>query len=277
MARTSGEPAGEVPGGGDRHHHHQLPRMIAADVMWTGGCMALELRGELVHSHFGIYAIRGSQKTMLVDTGHPIHAAEIEAALEEFLGGRPLDYIFPTHAEFPHFGLMPKWLRKYPEAIVVGEVRDYPLYYPEEAHRFRVMDIGEAIDLGGRELVFVPAIWCDLKDTFWAFDTRDRILFVADGFSLTHHHTPGHCGLKASELATPAIETMQVLNELALQWTRYTDSTKTFRQLDTLFEILQPRFIAPAHGSVIDSPELMLPLIKRGMEVMPALRPAVEA
>ncbi len=277
MTRMSGEPAGLTATAGDRHHHHALPRMISDDVMWTGGCMALELRGELVHSHFGIYAIRGSQKTLLVDAGHPIHAAEIEAALDSFLDGRPLDYIFPTHAEFPHFGLLPKWLRKFPGATVVGDVRDFPLYYPEEAHRFRSMTIGEAVDLGGRQLVFVPAIWCDLKDTLWGFDTKDRILFVADGFSLTHHHTPGHCGLKASELPTPAIETMQVLNELALQWTRYTDSTMTFRQLDTLFEILQPRLIAPAHGSVVDRPEIMLPLIKRGMEVMPNLRPGAEA
>ena len=252
---------------------HQLPRMITPSLMWTGGCMALELRGNLVHSHFGIYAIRGSHKTLMVDAGHPIHDAQIEAALDGFLGERPLDYLFITHGEFPHFGLLPKWLRKYPGLQVIGDVRDFPLYYPEDAERFRVMLPGSSVDLGDRHFVMVPAIWCDLKDTVWGFDSGDRALFVADGFSLTHHHTPGHCGLKTSELPPPELQTMQVLNELALQWTRYTDATRTFRQLDTLLDILQPRFIAPAHGSVIDRPLELLPLIKRGMEVMPMLRP----
>lgn len=263
--RRPGLAAGAPIGG------HLLPRRITPDVLWTGGCMELELRGELVHSHFGNYVVRGTRKTLLVDTGHPIHAEAIESALDGFLGERPIDYIFPTHGEFPHFGLLPKWMRKYPDALVVGDARDYPLYYPEESHRFRVMSIGDAIDLGGREFAFVPAVWCDLKDTLWGFDTGDRILFVADGFSLTHHHTPGHCGLTAGELPAPEIKMMQLLNELALQWTRYTDATQTFAPLDALLDTLRPRFIAPAHGSVVDRPDDMLPLVKAGMQVMPQL------
>jgi len=35
--------------------------------------------------------------------------AQIEAALDAFLDGRQLDYIFPTHPELPHCGLMPSW------------------------------------------------------------------------------------------------------------------------------------------------------------------------
>jgi flavorubredoxin len=245
----------------------ELPRLVTPTVLWAGGCMALDLRGELVHSHFGMYAIRGSQKTFLLDTGHPIHATRIEQALDAFLGDVGLDYILATHAEFPHCGLLPKWLTKYPQAKVVGDVRDYHLYYPERANRFVQMSIGESVDLGDRRIVLVPAIWSDLKDTMWAFDSKDRILFVADGFSATHHHRPGTCGLTASEQGVPDVQMMQSLNEIALQWTKYTDVTRTYPALDALLEILKPRFIAPAHGAVIDRPDLMMPLIKRGMEV----------
>jgi flavorubredoxin len=245
----------------------ELPRLITPTVLWAGGCMALDLRGELVHSHFGMYAIRGSRKTFLLDTGHPIHAERIEQALDAFLGDVGLDYILTTHVEFPHCGLLPKWLAKYPQVKVVGDVRDYHLYYPEERHRFVPMAIGESLDLGDRRIVIVPAIWCDLKDTIWAFDTKDRMLFVADGFSATHHHRPGTCGLTASEQVAPDVQMMQLLNEIALQWTKYTDVRRTYPALDLLLDILKPRYIAPAHGAVIDAPERMMPLIKRGMEV----------
>lgn len=235
--------------------------------------MELELRGDMVHSHFGNYAIRGSQKNLLIDTGHPMHEEIIEAALDEFLQGEAIDYIFPTHAEFPHCGLLSKWMRKFPKAIVVGDVRDYPLYYPEEAERFHVTKIGDSVDLGDRKFVFVPAIWADLKDTFWGFDTGDRILFVADGFAFAHHHWPGECGLTTRDLPLPNTKTLQVISELTLQWTRFTDSRETFAALDELIRILDPRFIAPAHGSVIDNMEVLLPLIKQGMTVMQELAP----
>jgi len=58
---------------------------------------------------------------------------------------------------------------------------------------------------------------------------------------------------------------MRTINELALQWTRYTDASTTFDELDELLGLLQPRIIAPAHGAVIDQPEFMLPAIKAAM------------
>src|SRR6185437_2669126 len=241
------------------------------DVLWTGGCVELEVHGERLHSHFGNYAIRGTRASLLVDTGHPMHADRVEAALDAFLGPERLRYIFPTHAEYPHAGLIPKWLRKYPDAIVVGKVGDYPLHYPEHAQRFVEMDAGDALDLGDRHCVLVPAIWCDLKETLWGFDTKDRVLFVADGFSATHHHLPGHCGLTAGEQSIPSPQMMRTINELALQWTRYTDASTTFAELEAILALLRPRLIAPAHGAVIDQPEVMIPRILEAMR--PSDRP----
>src|SRR5438045_4003736 len=92
---------------------HELPRLITPNVLWTGGCMELELSGELVHSHFGLYCVRGSEKTILIDAGHPGFVDRIDRSLDWFLGGRQLDYLFITHAEMPHCGLLPKWMAKY--------------------------------------------------------------------------------------------------------------------------------------------------------------------
>jgi flavorubredoxin len=243
----------------------ELPRLLTPDVLWTGGCVELEIRGERMHSHFGSYVVRGSRASIMVDTGHPMHARQIERALDNFLGGEQPEFIFPTHLEYPHCGLLPKWLHKYPGAKVIGDVRDYELHYPEHAGRFIQKQPGECVDLGDRNFVVVPAIWCDLKETLWGFDSKDRILFVADGFSATHHHLPGHCGLTAGEQPIPDPAMMRIINELALQWTRYTDASTTFDELDELLTLLQPRIIAPAHGAVIDRPDIMVPRIKEAM------------
>ena len=96
---------------------------------------------------------------------------------------------------------------------MIGDVRDYELYYPEYAGRFIQKEPGDFVDLGDRKFAVVPAIWCDLKETLWGFDTKDRILFVADGFSATHHHVPGHCGLTAGEQPIPDPQMMRIINE----------------------------------------------------------------
>lgn len=245
----------------------EMPRLVTPDVLWTGGCLALTLQGEPVHAHFNNFVVRGDDKVMLIDTGHPIHADEIDAALDGFLGGRPVDYIFPTHVELPHSGLLPKWLAKYPGAVVVGETRDYHLYYPEFADRFRLMGAGDVIDLGGRGIMLVPGVWADLGHTLWAFDTADRILFCADGLSITFHHKPGTSGLATSELPLPDLKMVRILSELALQWTRYTDVAHSFGTLERLLGMLAPRMIAPAHGAVIDDIDRLLPLIREAMDV----------
>jgi flavorubredoxin len=234
--------------------------------MWTGGCVDLNYQGENVHSHFSVYLVRGSEKSLLIDTGHPAHWAQIEHDVEEFLQGRPLDYAFVTHGEFPHAGLLANWLRKYPQAIGIGEVRDYDLYYPDLADRLRFTRPSEHVDLGDREVVFVPAVWRDIP-TQWAFDTLDRVLFVSDAFAYLHFHQTGQCDLKTSEQPLPNVNMTRFFNERALVWTRYADVTQTFSEIDALLGDLNPNLIAGAHGGIVDTKEAMISLVKEGMTV----------
>ncbi len=237
-----------------------LPRLIRPDVLWSGGCLDSSYSGASVHGHFSMYAIRGRDKTVIIDTGHPMHWDAVEYDIEAFLAGRPLDYVFPTHAEFPHAGLLGQWMRKFPNATVVGNLRDYGLYYPEAAHRFRNVAPGDSLDLGDRKLVFVPPVWRDLPDTLWAFDTLDRILFVSDAFAYLHPHQPGQCDFLISEHPAPDLKMIQYFNERAMQWTRFTDARVTFADMDTLLQKLKPALLAGAHGGVVDTVAAMLPL-----------------
>ncbi|WP_332682473.1 MBL fold metallo-hydrolase [Bosea sp. (in: a-proteobacteria)] len=253
----------------------RFPRKLSDTLLWTGGCLNIDYHGRNVHSHVCTYLIRGSEKTMLVDTGNAYDSRRVEQDIEAFLDGRTLDYIFPTHGELPHCGLLTRWMDKYPESIAVGALRDFPLYYPEHAHRMRNVAAGDAIDLGDRRIVFVPPIWRDLRDTLWAFDTTERSLFVSDAFAYLHYHEDGQCDLLTSEQPLPDVRMIQFFNERAMYWTRHTDPQHSFEDIDEMIRVLEPEIIATAHGGVVDEREAMLPLVKRGMTVRPRLAEAV--
>lgn len=260
--RTATEARSEV------HEHPEsveLPRLINPDVLWVGGCLDIAYKGETVHSHFGAFVVRGTEKSLMIDTGHPYHRPSIEQALDDFLDGKPLDYILPTHPELPHCGLLPTWTRKYPDVKVVGDVGDYHVLYPELGDRFHQVDIGQTIDLGGRRIMVVPSIWGDMTNTRWAFDTKDSILFVSDAYAAIHYHRPGECRLMTSEQPLPDIDLVRMLSKLTLQWSAFFDITRTFPQIDRLLDILKPKIIAPAHGPVIDRPEVMTAMVKEAV------------
>lgn len=248
-----------------------LPRAIRKDLLWTGGCTPVAYQGRMPHSHMSAYCLKGSEKTILVDTGHPSHWGSIAPAVDEFLDGRELDYIFATHAEFPHDGLIRYWLNKYPNAKFVGDLRDYRLYYPHLVDRMINVKAGDRLDLGDREFIFVPAIWRDVNNSLWAFETGGRTLFVSDGFAILHEHEAGECDLLLSEQQLPDVDLIRFFNEAALQWTKFTDATVTFDEIDRLLSMLRPKVLAAAHGAVIDVIDSVVPLIKEGMIVKPRL------
>lgn len=244
-------------------HDH---REIADGVHWLGGCVRLTYRGEQIHSHMSCFLIVGDDRSLLVDTGHPSHWSVVEPSLDAILGDRPLDFVLPTHSEMPHSGSLPRLLSKYPAARIVGDVRDYHLYYPQLGERLVAVPPGDRVDLGSTGVVVVPALWRDLPSTVWAYETRSRVLFVADGFCYTHHHQTGHCTRTSSELPQPpSDEQTMFVNERSLVWTRFGDVSTTFGPLDDLLATYPPALIAPAHGGVIDNPAELVPLLKEGM------------
>lgn len=243
-----------------------LPRELSPGLFWMADCLKYEYKGEMWHSHVSAYLIVGSEKSLLIDTGHPAHWNVIEPALDQSLGGRRLDYLMPTHSEMPHAGNLPRLVAKFPDAQIVGEIRDYHLYYPDLVPALWHRPIGDEIDLGDRSVVILPAIWRDLPSTIWAYDTGSRALFVADGFAYSHHHLQGQCALLSSELPEkPNVEQTMFVNERALFWTRHVDSSASSKRLAALLDEYPSSLVGPAHGSVIDNLDVMLPIMYAGM------------
>lgn len=262
----------------EAHTVRSFPREIAPSIFWFGNCLPVTVAGERYHSHLGVYLLRGAERTLLVDTGMMRSWPSLSKQLDVALDGRTLDFVFPTHPEVPHASNLPNLLERFPDIKVVGDTRDYAVYYPELEQVLQPSVVGDRIDLGGLVFRFLPAVLRDLPSSMWGFEETSRVLFVADGFGFIHSgsadpfgdhpvHRPGECTLTTAELPGDVVAAQgEVVVRAALYWTRFVDSAPMFEDLKAMFAELSPMLVAPAHGNVVSAPEAALAVAERTHE-----------
>jgi flavorubredoxin len=245
-----------------------LPREVSPGVFWLGQCLEQREAKKMYHSYNAAFLVVGETASMFVDTGHPKDFPEIERQASDVLarGAPPVKYLFLTHQETPHSGGLGRFLDRFPDVMIYGEMSDYHLAFPQYADRMHWMKLGDTLDLGGDTFVTVESVVRDLRTTLWGFTTKGRVLFPGDGFAYSHYHEDGHCGLVAEEAATLDLgETSAVFAERALFWTKFVDMTIYTEELDKLLAELDVRTICPSHGLPITDPEATVPKVKEGL------------
>lgn len=131
---------------------------------------------------YNAYLIKGSEKTVLLDTDEPHMAKEFMAQLE---GVPTIDYIVSQHSEQDHSGIILQVLEKYPEAKLVctpkakGMLIDL-LQIPEDF--FQTVEDGEKLSLGDKTLQFIYTPWVHWPETMVTYLEEDKILFSCDFF-----------------------------------------------------------------------------------------------
>jgi flavorubredoxin len=230
-----------------------LPRELAPGVFWISGCVKNRMGSFGVHSYQSAYVVVGEERTMIVDQGNPKDRAALDRQLGEVLaaGAPPVELLLPTHCEPAHSGNLNRMLQRFPEARVVGDLRDYHLIFPELASSFgESTPVGTRFDLGGRTVELVAPPLADGPTTVWAYDDRTRTLFTADAFSHLHYHGDGQCGMLAEETpALPILELTAMFSEAAFFWTRVVDIEPVVEALERTFRERPVEVVAPGHGS----------------------------
>jgi flavorubredoxin len=249
-----------------------LPIELADGLYWMGDCFVWPAPpGEQVqHAYTSAYLVEGTERSLLVDTGHPHDWFPLRRQLAEraAAGAAPLEWIFPTHPEVTHAGNLWRLMTTYPEARLVGDVRDHHLMVPEFADRFVPVSPGDELDLGDRKFVFLEALLRDLPSSMWGYDTGSQALFCSDGLGFGHYHGTDQCGKMAEEVRDLPIE--QLIGEFlesSLYWTRLRSVAPHAERLRDLLNGDYPaKVIAPAHGSPIRDTTTSLARILDGLE-----------
>lgn len=240
----------------------RLPREAAPGLYWLGGCSNSGAwptrRGtHTTHEHLSCYLVVGSEKTLLVDTGHYAQWEEIQRQLDTCLDGRALDYVFPTHQEIPHAGNLGRLLTRHPGAVAVGDTREYHLYFPEiEPERLVRKRGGDSLSLGDSDFVFLDPIWFDLSGSMWGYDTGHRALFSADGLGYIHDHSPHICGLFPHEV--PETSPEHGVRRFALPFVgmKYHDTSPGVARYRELVSEYPVRMVCSSHGAPLEGEDL---------------------
>lgn len=252
-----------------------LPREISPGIWWVGACLESAAFDEPVHFHTSAYVVVGGSRTLMFDTAPPGAWPKVDQDLDRVLGDRPLDYLVPSHAEIPHAGSLGRVVEKYPDVTVLGDLRDFHLYFPDQVHRMRSVPHGTEVDLGGGyTFTVLDAVIQDLPTTVWGYERSQQVLFPVDALGYGHLpqlsddvdeplHWPGECALLASELLhPPALDLATHLTRSSLFWSRFVDIGPYFDRFDALLECYPTRLLAPAHGSVVDDLDIIMPVMR---------------
>ncbi|MBL7086618.1 MAG: FprA family A-type flavoprotein [Candidatus Cloacimonetes bacterium] len=199
---------------------------------------------------YNSYLIKGSEKTALIDTVDPHKENELINNLQK-LNVQKIDYVIANHAEQDHSGTIPKILELYPNAKVVTNQKcknmlmDLMLISEE---KFIVVNDGDTISLGDRNLKFILAPWVHWPETMLTYLIEDKILFT--------------CDLFGSHLATSDLFVKDEAKVYESAKRYYAEIMMPFRNnikkhIEKISN-LNIEIIAPSHGPIYNKPEFII-------------------
>ncbi len=164
-------------------------RNVTEDIVWIG---ANDRRLALFENIFPIpegvsynsYLLK-DEKTVLLDTADSAVAGQFFENLEAALDGRTLDYIVINHMEPDHCALLADVLRRYPDAVLVGNAKTFTIvsgfFGLENVKRMTVKE-GDSLVTGKHTLYFYFAPMVHWPEVMVSYDATDKVLFSADAF-----------------------------------------------------------------------------------------------
>ena len=127
------------------------------------------------------------EKVAVMDTVDAHFGVEWLQNLETELNGRRPDYLVVQHMEPDHSANIAVFMETYPEAQIVSSAKAFVMMqqffgtdFPE---RKVVVGEGSTLKLGRHTLTFVTAPMVHWPEVIVTYDSTDKVLFSADGFS----------------------------------------------------------------------------------------------
>ena len=134
---------------------------------------------------YNSYAII-DEKIAIMDTVDVNFLDEWLANIEKALDGKAPDYLVVLHMEPDHSANIFNFAKAYPNAKIVSSALAFEMmknfFGTDFADNRIVVDEGSTLNLGEHTLAFVKAPMVHWPEVIMAYDTKDKVLFSADGF-----------------------------------------------------------------------------------------------
>ncbi|WGI17025.1 FprA family A-type flavoprotein [Methanonatronarchaeum sp. AMET-Sl] len=232
-------------------------KSISSRIDWVGAIdRDRRLFDELIPlpngTSYNSYLVKGDNANALIDTVDPSKKETLFDNLRQS-GIEKLDYVIVNHGEQDHSGTLPTLIEKYPECKIVTNQKARDIltdHLTLEDVKFKIIDDGDQLDLGGVKLEFGLIPWVHWPDTQYTHAIEEEVLFTCD--FLGHHYATDQlflndeCELEDSAKRYYA-EIMMPFNSRARK------NLEKIQEIENEIEI-----IAPSHGPLHENPENIL-------------------
>lgn len=125
------------------------------------------------------------EKITLIDTVKAPFSGELLDRIAEIIDPAKIDYIVSNHVEMDHSGSLPAVVAAAPNATIITSspngLKGLTAHYGVE-FKYQAVKAGDSINLGKRNLVFVPTPMVHWPDNMVTYCPEDKILFSNDAF-----------------------------------------------------------------------------------------------
>lgn len=126
------------------------------------------------------------EKIAVMDTVSAGFEAEWIGNIARVLDGRTPDYLIVQHMEPDHSANILYFMQTYPEAQIVSSAKAFVMmknfFGTDFVDRQIVVGEGDTLSLGVHTLTFVTAPMVHWPEVIVTYDSKDKVLFSADGF-----------------------------------------------------------------------------------------------
>ena len=130
--------------------------------------------------------IIADEKTAILDTVDVNFGDKWLQNIKDVLGDKSPDYLIIQHMEPDHSACIGDFTAKYPDTTIVGNAKTFDMlraFFPDlTLQNTLVVNDGEKLSLGSRELTFVTAPMVHWPEVMMTYDSCDKIFFSADAF-----------------------------------------------------------------------------------------------
>lgn len=191
------------------------------------------------------FLIRG-RRPVLIDSGPAMLAGDLLRYLETLIDPADLAYLWLTHTDPDHTGAVQAVLRAAPHAKVVTTflgMGKLSLREPLPPERVHLLNPGEVLDLGDRQLHAVRPPAYDAPETIGAFDSQTRTYFAADAFAALLDEPAG----SAADLPPQRLrDGMAAWAAVDLPWLAVADQARFAQTLNNVWD-LRPDHVLSSH------------------------------